>query len=275
MRVSEIIARTALSPSRLAGFAYTLNPYVGCSLGCVYCYSPAVLRRDRNLWSTDIGVKRNLPTLLARELKRLDHPSSAGGPDRWVAISSVTDGYQPLEARYRVTRHCLEQLVRHDWPVSILTKSHLFERDLDLLTRLSEVEVGLSVTTPDLEQQKLLEPGVAPLKKRLAALAKASGQGVKVYCYLGPLYPTTTLQEVQRLIKDIATAGAAKVMLDDLHLHAGVWEALKDSLGPERTKSWWEPLHDQGETYRRLAEVIRRACHHNGIKFELSELFGG
>jgi len=230
---------------------------------------------ERSTWSTDIGVKRNLPAVLAKELKRLDHPSSEGDSDRWVAISSVTDGYQPLEARYQVTRHCLEQLVRHDWPVSILTKSHLFQRDMDLLTRLTEVEVGLSVTTADLAMQRRLEPGVAPLEKRLKALTKATEAGLAAYCFLGPLYPSTSAEEVTVLVEQMAAAGASKVMVDDLHLQAGVWEALKERLGTKTAKAWWEPLHDEGETYRELATVIRRACHRNGLKFELSELFSG
>ncbi len=272
IRVHELTARTALSPSRLAGYAYSLNPYRGCGFGCVYCYSPSVLRLDRGDWAGGIGIKRNLPLVLAKELKRLDPPSKSVQAD-WVAISTVTDGYQPLEARYQVTRHCLEQLVRHDWPVSILTKSHLFERDLDLLSRLSRVEVGLSVTTADLELQKKLEPAVAPPKKRLAALARASRAGIDTYCFLGPLYPDTTIEGAEALVAGIADAGARKVMVDDLHLHAGVWEALKARLGPMTAEAWWEPLHDEGERYRELVEAIRRACRQHGLRFELSELF--
>ncbi len=122
MRVSDVDCKRALGPSKLPGLDYALNPYRGCAFGCVYCYSPAVLREARPLGSF-VEARRNIPNALARELK-----SSRRG---LVGIGTVTDPYQPLEGRYRLARLCLEQLLRYDFPISIQTKSPIVIRDLD------------------------------------------------------------------------------------------------------------------------------------------------
>ena len=160
MKVCEVTCTTALSPSNLPGLDYALNPYRGCSIGCVYCYAPSVLREERP-WGRFVDVKRNIPAVLAKALKR-----KARG---MVGLGTVTDGYQPLEGRYHLTRYCLEQLVRFDFPVSVQTKSSLVLNDLDLLRRLSDAEVGVTVTTLDEAQRRHFEPFASPSERRIAA----------------------------------------------------------------------------------------------------------
>jgi len=251
--VRELTARTALSPSRLAGYDWSLNPYRGCGFGCAYCYSPAILRQPRATWACELGVKRNLPSVLARELRR----RTPGV----VAISTVTDGYQPIERKYQVTRRCLQQLVRYDWPVSLLTKSDLWLRDLEFLERLSRVEVGLSFTTSDIKMQQRVEPAVPPPARRIAAARQATAAGLRVYAFLGPLYPSETPAGVAGLVRELAAAGIGRVMVDDLHHHPGTRAALTAA----------GVVWGAGD-YPALFAAAREAADECGVEFVVSEL---
>lgn len=104
-------------------------------------------------------------------------------------ISSVTDAYQPLEARYRLTRKCLEQLVEQPVCVDILTKSPLVVRDVDILQRFKDVSVGMTITTDDERMRKVFEPGAPPIRARLTALEKLRERGVQTYAFIGPVLP--------------------------------------------------------------------------------------
>jgi len=142
---------------------YTANLYKGCTHGCTYCYAPS-LTHDERRWGTYVDVKINAPEVLERELRGLRRDE--------VFLSSASDPYQPVEAKYELTRRCLELLLRNDFPVSILTRSPLVLRDLELLRKFRWVMVGMSITTvPD----RQFEPGVPPLERRIDTLKRFRG----------------------------------------------------------------------------------------------------
>jgi DNA repair photolyase len=224
-RVRRARTRTALTPSGLDGFEWVLNPYHGCSHRCAYCYAPSVLGKDRDTWGQTVEARQNMPAILSRELRRKERGV--------VGISSVTDPYQPAERRYQITRYCLERLLRHDWPVCILTKSDLVVRDIDLLKGLSEVEVGFTITSLDEHQRRLLEPGAPPVARRLAAMRLVSDAGVPTYAFIGPIYPTSTANELRELVRRVHGAGARYILVDRLNLKRGVWLSLLKALGSD------------------------------------------
>ena len=154
----QIEAKSILSKSGIDGIAYCVNPYVGCSHGCAYCYASFMKRftGHREPWGSFVDVKVNAPMLLEKQTRR----AGAGT----ILLSSVTDPYQPAEARYRVTRGCLEVLAGRHFPVDILTKSPLVLRDLDLLKTFDNLSVGLTITTDDDAMRKVFEPGAPPIK---------------------------------------------------------------------------------------------------------------
>ena len=199
-RVARTRASSALTPSGLEGFDWALNPYMGCAHRCAYCYAPSVLGLDRVTWGCSVEARQNLPALLSRELRRKEQGV--------VGISTVTDPYQPAERRYQITRFCLERLSRHDWPVCVLTKSDLVVRDIDLLEAFSDCEVGLTVTTLDEHQRRLMEPGAPPVARRLAAMRLLSDSGIPTYAFIGPIYPTSNLDELRELVRRVHEAGA-------------------------------------------------------------------
>jgi DNA repair photolyase len=134
MRITEARASTALSPSRLPGLDFALNPYRGCGHGCIYCYSPDVLRLGgKEPWGSFVEVRKNLPVLLAKERK------ACSGV---VGLGTVTDPYQPAEEKTRLTRYCLEQLATAKCSVCVQTKSDLVARDTDILSRMKNAWQG-------------------------------------------------------------------------------------------------------------------------------------
>jgi DNA repair photolyase len=183
MKVREIFAKTVLTKTAISGFDYCLNPYVGCGHGCRYCYASFMKRftGHREPWGEFIDVKVNAPSLLKQQLIRAKQGV--------VAISTVTDPYQPIEKRYRITRRCLEVLLDQEFPVNLLTRSPLCLRDLDLFKRFKKIEVGLSVTTHDEAIKKLFEPCSPSIPSRIRALETLRKEKIRTYAFIGPLLP--------------------------------------------------------------------------------------
>jgi DNA repair photolyase len=179
----QIEAKSILSKSGIDGITYCVNPYVGCSHGCVYCYASFMKRftGHREPWGSFVDVKVNAPRLLEKQTKR----AVAGT----IILSSVTDPYQPAEARYRVTRGCLEVLAGKRFPVDILTKSPLVLRDLDLFKTFDNLSVGITVTTDNDAMRKIFEPGAPPIKARIEALKRLHKNGISTYAFIGPVLP--------------------------------------------------------------------------------------
>lgn len=181
MIVREITAKSILSRSQV--YDYALNPYVGCSHGCRYCYA-AFMRRftgHREAWGRFVDVKVNAPGLLAKEIMRK--------PVGRVWVSGVCDPYQAAERKYRLTGRCLEILLENRWPVTIQTKSTLVLRDIEILERFEDIEVGFSITTADEKMRKLFEPGAAPIRERVRALDVLHAREIRTYAMIAPILP--------------------------------------------------------------------------------------
>jgi DNA repair photolyase len=190
-------------------FKYGCSPYRGCEHGCAYCFA----RPFHNYlgfsagidFETKILVKERAPELLRAELsKRSWHPQT-------VAMSGITDVYQPVERRLRLTRQCLEVFAEFRNPVSLITKNHLITRDADVLGELAKwnaTSVCISLTTLDADLQKKLEPRASSPTRRLDAIATLSAAGVPVRVLTAPIIPGITDHEIPALLKAAAQAGA-------------------------------------------------------------------
>jgi len=128
-----------------------------------------------------VDVKINAPEVLQRQMKN----AALGN----VMSSSVTDPYQQIENQFKITRQCLEVLLASQFPVSILTKSSLVLRDLDLIKKFKEIEVGITITTEDDKIREIFEPNAPPIGTRIHALKELSDNEVKTYAFIGPLLP--------------------------------------------------------------------------------------
>lgn len=258
----EISCKTALSKSGLPEFDYSLNPYKGCIHGCVYCYAPNLMRIPRLQWGEIVGVKRNIPNVLAKELKTKKRGV--------VGISLTTDPYQPAEKKYKITRFCLEQLSRHDFPVNILTKSPLITRDLDILTNFKELEVGLTITTINDSERKILEPNAPSIESRISALEMISSQGILTYAFLGPLYPTIRDEELSVLVGKIKDAGVRTISADKLNLKPGVWNSVCSTLKeyPNDLVIWEQSVKKATDLYDKIFISLEKICKREGIGYE-------
>ncbi|MBU4374144.1 MAG: radical SAM protein [Euryarchaeota archaeon] len=215
--IKEIIVKTALSPSKLPGLDYALNPYRGCAHACVYCYAPSVIQWDKGKWGELVEAKVNLPRILSKEL-RVKKKGVVG-------LGTVTDPYQPAEKKYEITRRCLELLLIHDFPVCIQTKSSLVLRDIDLLKKFTNIEVGVTLTTLDDSVMAKMEPGASTVEERLRALEELSKNGIKTWVFLGPVMPYIT--DVEALVEAIVDVKPRYVLVDRLRLKEGVWDGVK------------------------------------------------
>jgi DNA repair photolyase len=222
MEIKEILCKSALSVSTLPGLIYSLNPYRGCLHNCAYCYAPNVLRIPREHWGEVLEVKKNIPLVLAKELKT-KKPGVVG-------ISTVTDPYQPLEQKYRLTRYCLEQLLHHDFPAHIQTKSSLVIRDIDIISRLSDAQVMMSIGTLNDQERSLLEPFTSPIQERLDVLKKFTDAGVKTAIFFGPVYPTITDDEIPSILEIFKDSGVSEIWIDRLNLKPGIWKNIEKKL---------------------------------------------
>jgi len=182
INVREVQAKSILNKSKIHD--YCLNPYTGCAVNCRYCYARLFMRRYSGHiepWGSFVDVKINAPELLRRQVAKMKKGL--------VWISSVCDPYQPLEERYRLTRSCLEILAEAKFPVTIQTKMTLILRDLDVLERFDEIEVGMTLSTDDEKIARTFEPGASPVGERMAALEKIHSRGIPTFAFLGPLLP--------------------------------------------------------------------------------------
>jgi DNA repair photolyase len=201
-----IIARNN-SPD--VGFETSLNPYRGCEHGCIYCFARPTheyLGLSAGLdFESKIMVKMDAPKLLEAEL------ASPKWQPQVLVMSGVTDPYQPIERKLRITRGCLEVLAKFRNPVAIITKNRLVTRDIDLLSELAgygAAAVNVSVTSLDPSVQRVLEPRTSSPAARLETVAALRAAGIPVGIMVAPIIPGLTDHEVPRIVEACARAGA-------------------------------------------------------------------
>ncbi|MBU0496583.1 MAG: radical SAM protein [Candidatus Thermoplasmatota archaeon] len=262
MYIKEIICKTALSPSRLPGLEYSLNPYRGCSHQCIYCYVPAILRISYTEWHSTLAVKKNIPLVLAQELKR-KKPGVIG-------ISTVTDPYQPIEEKYHLTQYCLKQALQYDFPISIQTKSNLILRDLPIITQFTKAEVMVSIATNNDTHRKLLEPGSSTLTNRLEVLKQCADIGINTSVFFGPIYPTLTETEIIDIVKLFADNNVREIMVDQFHLKPGIRERInqKISNNPDLLKKFKDRFYVDTTYYPKIIKYIQQECFKHHISFK-------
>ena len=193
MKVREIFSKAILTKTAISSFDYCINPYVGCGHGCRYCYASFMKRFTGHLepWGEFVDVKVNAPHLLRRQLKRAKQGI--------VSLSTVTDPYQPLEKTYKLTRGCLEALLEQQFSVSILTRSPLCLRDIDLFKQFKKIEVGLSITTHDEGIKNIFEPHSPSIRSRVETLRVLRQEGIGTYVFIGPMLPLDPIPLVTML----------------------------------------------------------------------------
>ena len=231
----EVEAKSALNAVKGMPFDWSLNPYVGCPHACRYCFARAynARYRDRDVgdaFDKNVEIKSNFVERLRVDLGR--------NPQGSVAIGTATDPYQPIEGKYQLTRRCLEALVDHPMPTSIVTKGPLVVRDIDVLQKLdekTEVTVYFSVPCVDEEIVRKTEPGTAPPRQRLRALRMLREAGLDAAVLCMPVLPgiSDSEQSLDAAARAASEAGATAFRHRPLKIDAEIQQYYYDFLATE------------------------------------------
>ena len=213
------------------GFDASINPYRGCEHGCAYCYARPTheyLGLSAGLdFESKIFIKQDAPELLRMEL------SSPRWRPQLLALSGITDPYQPVERTARITRGCLEVLAEFRNPVMMITKNFLVTRDIDLLAELAShqaAKVAISLTTLDPTLQRAMEPRTSSPERRLDAIEQLAESGVPVAVFLAPLIPGLNDHEIPSILEAAVGRGATEASCVPLRLPHGVKDLFLDWL---------------------------------------------
>jgi len=181
LKVSECTNRTILSPCGLKGLDYQVDTYIGCEHCCHYCYALAQAETD---WSKEILVHKEIAEQLSGEIDRI--------PSQTIYMGYHTDPYQPCEAEYHQTRKVLELFLKKGFSASILTKSDLVVRDIDILKEMNDAAVSVSVAFNDNQTRRLFEANTMDTENRIEALRQLKEAGVRTGALVCPVIPYIT-----------------------------------------------------------------------------------
>jgi DNA repair photolyase len=224
---------------------YTINLYRGCTHACVYCYAPSLLHDERE-WGTFVDAKVDAPAILRRELRDAERAP--------VFLSSASDPYQPIEARYKLTRRCLQELHAFGFPVVVLTRSPLVLRDLDVLRRMEWVRVGCSISTA---AGRAFEPGVPPVERRLETLRRLAEEGIETWVSLAPVIPGIVTFEIEALLSKLRDAHVGAVAAGLLRFQG--YEASREMFEAATGMTADKALESGEGVIARVREAVSRA----------------
>ena len=272
--IKEIQVKSALVSSKLPDTDYVINPYIGCAFGCSYCYASFMGRfvgKKIDDWGSYVFVKTNLPQVLEKQLEKIKDKTKT------IFLSSVTDPYQGIESKYKLTRQALELLVKYKWEgmVGVLTKSNMVLRDIDLFKKLKKVEVGLTITSTDDKVSQFLERSAPPVSLRLKALKKLNEEGIKTYAFIGPLLPhfSANPKGLKQIFDALKKTGVKELYLEHFNLSSYIQGRLLKKLKGEKNeviRQFYEAK--KGEYKQELNRVISELLKSYDFKVRRGEV---
>jgi len=211
------------------GMGYSANPYQGCEHGCIYCYA----RNSHEYWGYSAGldfekkilVKKNAPQLLEQKLQSKNWQGDT------IIFSGNTDCYQPIERKLKITRKCLELMLKYKHPTGIITKNSLILRDLDVLKELAElhlIRVSISITSLSEETRRIVEPRTASIKQRLKTVEVLAKHNIPVNVMMAPIIPSINSHEILPLVKKVSELGVRSVGYTIVRLNGAIAEIFED-----------------------------------------------
>ena len=263
MEIKEVRAKTIITKTKLGG-DYVINPYIGCQHGCKYCYAKFMKRftGHKEPWGDFVDVKVNAADLIPEDTDKYR--------DKYILIGSVTDPYQPIENRYELTRKILEKLLPMQPHLSILTKSDLIVRDIDLIKQFRDCTVAISLSMLDEKFRRQLEPVPPEADRKFKALKKLHDSGIKTVLFISPIFPGFT--EWKEMVKETKFF-VDEYWFENLNLYpsiAGeVYKFLKKNK-PELVEEYREIYsgHDEGY-WHGVEDEIRDFCLENNFECQV------
>jgi len=273
LKIHEIQAKSIIGVTKVPSADFVINPYTGCQFACMYCFASFMGRfvgETNSNWGSYVYVKTNAVDLMRKDILRLLKKT----PHPRIAISTVTDPYQGVEKKYRLTRGILEIFAEKQYQgrVSILTKSPMVLDDISLLKKIPNAEVGISITTTDDNLSRFLEVQAPLASARLKTLKTLNDAGIKTYAFVGPFLPHMKLKRglIDKLFSEIKKAGTIDIKIEYLNLPSYTRPRLNELLKTESKEIQEIYTTSQLKTYREQMEPIIR---HTVDKYNLNLRF--
>ncbi len=273
LTLNEVKCKSIITRSKIPTVDYCINPYTGCRHGCVYCYARFMVKytKHRMKWGDFVDVKINAPEVLKKQITKLKRGR--------VTLSTVTDPYQAQERKYEITRKILIELAAYKFPVSILTKSDLVLRDIDILKQFErrDCEVGFSIAALDEDVRKNFEPYAPLIKNRIKALKELFNEGIKTWVFIAPVLPYLTKNTIFDLLNEVKDS-VDYILIDKLNIKCGNWHGISDLLKkkyPSLSFKWKELLFskDKGKlNYHINNKKVIEFCEDNHIEVQFCKI---
>src|SRR4030042_4406269 len=263
MKIREVKAKSIITRSNLPGTDYVINPYTGCIHSCLYCYARFMKRFSGHTesWGKFIGVKINGPDLVPEGTLKYE--------GKTVFMSSVTDPYNPLERKYKLTRRILEKLIPLQPDLGIQTKSDLVLRDIDLLRQFKNCQVGMTITTMNDTLRKEIEPFTSSVQKKIEALGKLKEAGINTYVFIGPILPFfTEWKEIVCGTKNFADS----YMFENLNITGTIWSQVKNWLKkrhPDLLREYERIYFTKNNYWDKVEAEIKKFCREQKVDFKI------
>jgi len=265
--IKETVSKNIITKSKLPATDYVINNYVGCNHGCIYCYAEFMKRFTNHTekWGEFLDVKKFNEEKFVKYLKKINS-------DKKILMSSVTDPYNPYEIKYKSTRNILKLFIQANNEhihLEILTKSLLIFRDIDLLKKIKNITVGISLNTLNDNLRRQIEPCAGSIKSRIEILKKLKGENIPVYLFISPIFPMLTqLEEIIATCKytvdfiyfeNLNLRGRyKKIILDFISKNFPEYNQLYQDIYTKNKKEYWYLL----------IEDINRLCKIYDIKYK-------
>lgn len=262
LEIKEIKSKSIIVKSGL-GVDYVINPYVGCSHACAYCYARFMKRftGHKEPWGKFVDVKVNAPELILKEGKKCAGKS--------VMLSSVTDPYQPIEIRYKLTRKILENLIPFHPDLCVLTKSDLIVRDIDLLKQFKKCIAGISLSFLDDKIRKEVELFACSAERRIKAVKDLKKAGIRNFIFISPMFPELTdwkaiIKQTKRFVDEF--------WFENLNLYPSLrqnifWFLRKQR--PELIKKYQKIYFTKNNYWNLVEKDIKDYCKRSNLNFSI------
>lgn len=262
MKINEVNCKTIINSSRLPGSEFVINPYVGCSHACVYCYARFMKKFTEHTepWGKFVDVKINAPALIKENNKY---------KNKEITLSSVTDPYQPLEKKYLITRKILKSLLALQPHLCILTKSALITRDIDIIRQMTNCKAGFSFSTLDPSLCRETEPFASSPENRIEALKELKKAGIKSFVFISPILPELT--DWKAIIRSTQKY-ADEIWFENLNVKMSNWHQIEKWLKqkhPQLVEKYKGIYFSKSNYWSGYERKIKRFCEENKIKHRI------
>lgn len=262
LKIREIKAKSILTKSGL-DVDYVINPYLGCLNACIFCYARFMKRftNHQEPWGKFLDVKINAPELIPKDSKKYKNKS--------IMISSVTDPYQPPEIKYKLMRGILKNLIPLEPDLSILTKSDLIARDIDLLKQFKKCIIGISLSLLDDKIRKEVEPFASSVKRRINAVKQLKKAGIRTLIFISPIFPElTNWQEIIERTKSFVD----EYWFENLNLYPSIryniFRWLKNK-HQKLVKKYWQIYFTKNNYWNQVEKEIKDYGQKNNLDLKI------